>query len=71
MSEGVQVVVGELELLEGDELAAPVDPRGGGVRVDVQPPGHGRLGLPRHRPEETHYRSGARTLRPPTYKHVN
>lgn len=50
MSEGVQVVVGEFKLLERDELAAPVRTGGGRVRVDVEPPGHGGLGLPRHRP---------------------
>lgn len=50
MSEGVQVVVGEFKLLERDKLAAPVRTGGRRVRVDVEPPGHGGLGLPRHRP---------------------
>lgn len=50
MSEGVQVVVGEFELLERDELAAPVRAGGGRVRVDVEPPGHRGLCLPGHRP---------------------
>ena len=50
MSKGVQVVVGEFELLERDELAAPVRPGGRGVRVDVEPPGHRGLCLSRYRP---------------------
>lgn len=50
VSKRVQVVVGQFELLEGDELAAPVRSGGGGVRVDVKPPGHRGLCLPRHRP---------------------
>ena len=50
MSKGVQVVVGEFELLERDKLAAPVRPGRGGVRMDVEPPGHGGLCLPRYRP---------------------
>ncbi|TNN81180.1 hypothetical protein EYF80_008514 [Liparis tanakae] len=33
-------------LLEGDELPHPVRPRGGRVRVDVEPAGHGGLCLP-------------------------
>lgn len=52
MSKGIQVVVGEFELLEGDELTAPVRPGGGRVRMDVEPPGHRGLCLPRHRPKE-------------------
>lgn len=50
MSKGVQVVVGEFELLKGDELAAPMRPGGGRVRMDVEPPGHRGLCLPRYRP---------------------
>lgn len=50
MSEWVQVVVGEFEFLKRDELAAPVRPGGGRVRMDVEPPGHGGLCLPRYRP---------------------
>ena len=50
MSERVQVVVGQLQLLERDELPHPMGSGGGGVRVDVQPPGHRGLGLARHRP---------------------
>lgn len=50
MSEGVQVVVGEFKFLERDELAAPVSTGGGGVRVDVEPSGHGGLCLPGNRP---------------------
>lgn len=50
MSKGVQVVVGELKLLKRDELAAPVRPGGGRVRVDVKPPRHRGLCLSRYRP---------------------
>lgn len=50
MSEGVQVVVGEFEFLKRDELATPVRPGGGRVRMDVEPPGHGGLCLSRYRP---------------------
>lgn len=50
MSERVQVVVGQLQLLEGDELPHPVRPRGRRVRVNVEPPGHGGLGLAGHGP---------------------
>lgn len=50
MSKWVQVVVGEFELLERNELAAPVRPGGRRVRMDVQPPGHGGLCFPRYRP---------------------
>lgn len=51
MSERVQVVVGQFQLLEGDELPHPVRTGGGGVRVNVEPAGHGGLCLPGHRPE--------------------
>lgn len=50
MSERVQVVVGQLQLLEGDELPHPVRARGGRVRVNVESSGHGGLCLPGHRP---------------------
>lgn len=50
MSKGVQVVVGEFELLKRDELAAPVRSGGWRVRMDVEPPGHGGLCLSRYRP---------------------
>lgn len=50
MSERVQVVVGQLQLLEGDELPHPVRAGGRRVRVDVEPAGHGGLCLPGHRP---------------------
>lgn len=46
------MVVGELQLLEGDELSAPVRPGSGRVRVHVEPSGHGGLRLARHRPAE-------------------
>lgn len=52
MSERVQVVVGQLQLLEGDQLPHPVRAGGRRVRVDVEPAGHGWLSLPGHRPEE-------------------
>lgn len=51
VSERVQVVVGQFQLLEGDELPHPVRPSGGRVRVNVEPAGHGGLCLPGHRPE--------------------
>lgn len=51
VSERVQVVVGQFQLLEGDQLPHPVRPGGWRVRVDVEPAGHGGLGLPGHRPE--------------------
>ena len=43
-------VVGELELVEGDDLLHPLLPGGGTVRVDVHPLGHLRVRLPRHHP---------------------
>ena len=51
VSERVQVVVGQFQLLEGDQLPPPVRPRGRRVRVHVEPAGHGGLCLPGHRPE--------------------
>lgn len=51
VSKRVQVVVCQLELLEGDELPHPMRARGGRVRVNVEPPGHGGLCLPGHGPE--------------------
>lgn len=51
MSKGVQVVVGEFELLKRDELAAPVRPGGGRVWMNVEPPGHRGLCLSRYRPK--------------------
>lgn len=57
MSERVQVVVGQFQLLEGDQLPHPVRPSGGRVRVNVEPPGHGGLGLPGHRPESPQHHS--------------
>ena len=53
VSERVQVVVGQLQLLEGDELPHPMGSGSGRVRVDVQPPGHRGLRLARHRPTTT------------------
>lgn len=50
MAEGVQVVVCELQLLEGDELPHPVGPSGRRIRVDIEPSWHGGLGLPCHHP---------------------
>lgn len=50
MTKGVQVVVGEFELLEGHELTAPVRTGGWRVRMDVEPPGHRGLCLSRYRP---------------------
>lgn len=51
VSERVQVVVGQFQLLEGDELPHPVRPGGGRVRVHVEPAGHGGLCLPGNGPE--------------------
>lgn len=52
MAKGIQVVVGELQLLEGNELAAPVRTGSGGIWVHVEPSGHCGFCLPRHRPAE-------------------
>lgn len=46
----VQVVIGELEFLEGDELSHPVRPRGRRVRVHVKAARHGGFRFARHRP---------------------
>lgn len=54
MSERIEVVVGELELLEGNQLPHPVGTSSRGVGMNVQPPGHGRLCFPRHRPAWGH-----------------
>lgn len=51
VSKGVQVIVGEFELLKGNKLAAPVRSSGRGVRMDVQPAGHGGLCLSRDGPK--------------------
>ena len=37
MSVLVQLIVGEFELIEGDDLLHPLGPLGGGVGVDVDP----------------------------------
>lgn len=50
VAEGVQVVVCQLQLLEGDQLPHPVGPRRWRIRVDVEPSWHGGLSLPRHHP---------------------
>lgn len=50
VSKGVQVIVGEFELLKRNELTAPVRSSGRGVRMDVQPAGHGGLCLSRDGP---------------------
>lgn len=52
MPKGIQVVVGELQLLERNELAAPVRTGSGRVWVHVEPSGHSGLCLSRHRPAE-------------------
>lgn len=57
MAEGVQVVVCQLQLLEGDQLPHPVGPSGRRIRVDVEPSGHGRLSLPCHHPANRAWRS--------------
>lgn len=48
MTKRIQVVVGELQLLEGNELAAPVRTGCGRVWVHVEPSGHRGLCLSRH-----------------------
>lgn len=48
--ERVQVVVGELQLLEGDQLPHPVRPGSRRVRMHVESAWHGGLGLASHRP---------------------
>ena len=50
MPKWVQVVVGELEFLEGDELPHPMSPRGRRVRVHVEAARHGGFRFARHRP---------------------
>ena len=50
MPKRVQVVVGELEFLEGDELSHPVRPRGRRVRVHVEAARHVGFRFARHRP---------------------
>lgn len=52
MTKGIQVVVGEFQLLERNELAAPVRTGSGRVWVHVEPSGHSGLCLSRHRPAE-------------------
>lgn len=60
MAKGIQVVVGELQLLEGNELAAPVRTGSGRIWVHVQPSGHSGFCLPCHRPtEETRGHQGS------------
>lgn len=46
----VGYVVGDLELVERDDLLHPLLPSGGRVGVDVHPLGHLRVGLSRHHP---------------------
>lgn len=68
VSERVQVVVGQLQLLEGDELPHPVRAGGRRVRVDVEPAGHGGLCLPGHRPGSQQH---SRTVTPWTSADVS
>ena len=46
----VQLVVGQLDLLKGDNLLPQLLPRVGRVGVVVEPVGRGRVGLARHQP---------------------
>lgn len=46
----VQLVVGQLELVEADHLAHPRLPRGRRVRVDVDSGRHRGVGVARHHP---------------------
>lgn len=50
MPKWVQVVVGELEFLEGDQLPHPVRSGGRRIRVHVETARHGGLRFARHRP---------------------
>lgn len=68
VSERVQVVVGQFQLLEGDQLPHPVRACGGRVRVYIEPPGHGRLCLPGHRPESQQH---SHTVTPCTDTHIS
>lgn len=73
VSERVQVVVSQFQLLERDELPHPVRPRGGRVRVDVEPAGHGGLCLPGHRPEHSNTATQSHlglTGQPPAINHA-
>ena len=46
----VQEVVGELELVEADDLLHPLGAFGGGIRMDVDPTRHVGVRLARHHP---------------------
>ena len=46
----VRYVVGELELVEGDDLLHPGLPGSRRIRVDVHPLWHFRIGLASHHP---------------------
>ena len=46
----IQLIVGELELVEGDDLFHPLSALGGGVWVDVDPGRGVGVGLARHHP---------------------
>ena len=50
MSILIQIIVGQLDFLEGDVVLHPLCPGGGGLRVNVEPAGHLWLRLPRHLP---------------------
>lgn len=45
MPKGVQVVVGELQFLEGDKLPHPVCSSCRGIWVHIEAAGHGRFGF--------------------------
>jgi len=68
MSEGVKVVVGELELLEGNQLPHPVGSSSGGVGVHVEAAGHGRFCLPGHGPAWEKKKKKKRRLRTHTVR---
>ena len=46
----IQLIVGELELVEGDHLLHPLGPLGRGVWVDVDPRGRVGVSLACHHP---------------------
>lgn len=50
MAKRVQVIVCQLQLLEGNQLPHPVGPSGRRIRVDIEPSWHGGLSLPCHHP---------------------
>ena len=67
-------VIGQLELVEGDNLLHPLLPGGGTVRVDVHPLGHLGVRLPGHHPLAEHKKYSEKGPQiqpfPPLFKNV-